>query len=116
MATLDLTITRYTTAGPWLITCKDANGAVVPLAGYSAFAEIRKDQNCPVIYDLAPVIEDDDAAGLVTIPAITPATSKGLPSIGAKWDLILQSPDGTRATEPLLSGRVAINLPITQPA
>lgn len=116
MATLDLAINRFTTFGPIRITCKDSSGVPVPLAGYTAFAEIRKDQNHPVIIDLAPVIESDDSDGLITIPAIPPSISKELASTGARWDMILQAPDGSRATEPILSGLVSINLPITQPS
>ena len=116
MAVLNLTIKRGTTFGPVLITCKDMNGAVVPLAGYSAFAEARKGPESTVIIDFAPVIEANDAAGLITIPAIPYSTTKDLSPCLVQWDLILQSADGTRATEPLFSGKVSINQLITQPA
>jgi hypothetical protein len=116
MATLNLTIKRGTTFGPVLITAKYGNGAVVPLAGYTAYAEARKGPGSAVVIDFAPVIEDDDADGLITIPAIPYADTADLPSCSIPWDLILEAPDGTRATEPLLEGRVSINQIITQPA
>lgn len=116
MATLNLTIKRGTTFGPILITCKDGAGAVVPLAGYIAYAEARKNPSSEVVIDFAPVIEADDADGLITIPAISYALTKDIPSCSIPWDLILESPDGTRATDPILEGRVSINQLITQPA
>ena len=116
MATLNLTIKRGTTFGPILITAKDGTGAVVPLAGYTAYAEARKGPGSAVVIDFAPVIAADDTDGLITIPAIPHAETKDIPSCAIPWDLILEAPDGTRATEPLLEGRVSINQLITQPA
>jgi hypothetical protein len=116
MATLNLTIKRGTTFGPILITAKNGAGAVVPLAGYTAYAEARKGPGGAVVIDFAPVIAADDADGLITIPAIAKEDTSDIPSCSILWDLILESPDGTRATEPLLEGRVSINQLITQPA
>ncbi len=115
MATLNLTIKRGTTFGPIIITAKDGTGAVVPLAGYTAYAAARKGPGSGVVIDFAPIIESDDADGLITIPAIPHATTKDIPSCSIPWDMILEAPDGTRATEPLLEGRVSINQLITQP-
>ena len=115
MATLNLTIKRGTTFGPILITAKDGTGAVVPLAGYTAYAEARKGPGSEVVIDFTPIIEADDADGLITIPAIPHATTKDIPSCSIPWDMILEAPDGTRATEPLLEGRVSINQLITPP-
>ena len=116
MATLNLTIRRGTTFGPVLITCKDSAGAVVPLAGFTAFAEARKGVGSAVVIDFAPVIQSNDAAGLITIPAIAYADTDDLPSCSIPWDLILQDPQGVRTTEPILEGVVSINQIITQPA
>lgn len=115
MATLNLTINRGTTFGPVLITCKDASGVAVPLAGYTAYAEARKAAGRSVVIDFAPIIEDDDADGLITIPAIPYADTADIPPCSIPWDLILESPDGIRATDPILEGRVSINQIITQP-
>jgi hypothetical protein len=83
--TLDLAIKRGTTFGPGLITVKDtATGLPVPLAGYTAHAHARADENAALYLDLAPVIAADDAAGLITLPALTPAQTAALaPSPGA---------------------------------
>jgi hypothetical protein len=115
MPILNLTINRGTTFGPVLITAKDGAGAVVPLAGYTAYAEARKTANRDVVIDFAPVIAADDTAGLITIPAIAHDLTKDIPSCSIPWDLILEAPDGTRATEPIFEGRVSINQLITQP-
>ena len=113
LSTLNLTILKGTTFGPIQITCKDAAGVAVPLAGWSAFAEVRKDEKGSVILDLAPVIEPDDAVGLVTLPEIAWGTTDDLPVMVGQWDLILEDPAGRRLP-PFLGGRVTISLPITQ--
>jgi hypothetical protein len=112
-ATLNLEILKGTTFGPVQIICKDAAGVVVPLAGWSAYAEVRKDEKSSVILDLAPVIAADDAAGLVTLPEIGWQTTDDLPTMVGQWDLILEDPSGRRLP-PFLGGRVTIALPITQ--
>jgi len=72
MATLNLTVTKSTGFGGARLICREyVGGPVVPLAGYSAFSQARKDSDCPVIIDFAPVIESDDADGLITLPAIS---------------------------------------------
>jgi hypothetical protein len=113
MENLNLEIIKGTTFGPLAITCKDGAGAPVPLAGWTAFAEVRKDEKSAVILDFAPVIALNDAAGLVTLPAIPWNTTDDLPVIHAQWDLILQDPTGRRLP-PFLGGRVTVSLPITQ--
>lgn len=113
-ANLDLEISRGTNFGPVEITCK-ADGVVVPLAGYSAYAEVRKSAGGTVILDLAPVIEDEDAIGLITLPEVSHTLTDDIPAMDAKWDLILQDPSGKRLP-PIIGGRVSINQPITQPA
>lgn len=112
-STLNLEILKGTTFGPIQIICKDAAGVAVPLAGWSAFAEVRKDEKSSVVLDLTPVIAANDAAGLVTLPAIAWGTTDDLPVMVAQWDLILQDPTGRRLP-PFLGGRVTISLPITQ--
>ena len=47
----------------------------VPLAGWSAFAEARKTPDQSVVVDFQPVIEPDDADGLVTLPAMSHTAS-----------------------------------------
>ena len=113
IANLDLEIARGTNFGPVSITCKAA-GVVVPLAGYSAFAEVRKKPNTPIILDLGPVIESDDTAGLITLPEISHTLTDDFPTMDARWDLILEDSTGRRLP-PILGGRVFINQPITQP-
>lgn len=112
--TLDLTITIGATWPGAELTCKDANGVVVPLAGWSAFAEVRKSPNGDVILDLSPAIDADDSAGLITIPAIAWSVTDDLPSGGFRWDLILQDDHGVRY-EPTLEGTVTIKRTTTQP-
>ncbi len=113
-ATLNLSINRGVNFGPVLIHCTDANGAAVPLAGYSAYAHVRRDEKSSLILDLAPVIAVDDAAGLVTLPEIPWETTQDLCSMVAQWDLILEDSFGKRL-DPIVGGRININLPITQP-
>ena len=112
----NLTINRGTTFGGLIAICKDASGAVVPLAGYSAFAEARKCPDSPVVINFAPIIEADDTEGKITIPPLTPAQTKELPAGAFPWDLILQDPDGIRAKDPLFVGTLSISKLITQPA
>lgn len=114
--TLDLAIKRGTTFGPGLLTVKDtATGLPVPLAGYTAYAHARTDENSALYLDLAPVIEPDDAAGLITLPALTPAQTAALAPFNGRWDLILEDAAGVRLTEPLLIGRFTVSKIITQP-
>jgi hypothetical protein len=115
--TLNLTITRGVTYGPILISCKDAQGDPVPLAGWTAFAEMRK-KPAPasaVVLDFAPVIAADDAAGLVTIPRLSHADTAALPPGVFGWDLILQDAAGIRY-EPTLAGTCTISAINTAPA
>ena len=110
---LDLEISRGTSFGPVSITCLTL-GVATPLAGYSAYAEVRKSAGGSVILDLTPTIEADDAIGLITLPEIDHALTDDLPAMDAKWDLILEDPSGKRLP-PIIGGRVSINQPITQP-
>lgn len=111
--TLDLTITSGATWPGAELTCKDADGVVVPLAGWSAFAEVRKSPSGDVILDLAPLIASDDSAGLITIPAIAWTATDDLPHGGYRWDLILQDDHGVRY-EPTLEGTVTVRKTTTQ--
>jgi hypothetical protein len=113
-ATLNLEIQRFVTFGPIQIVCKNASGVVVPLAGYQAFAEVRKDEKSSRILDLAPVIAADDADGLITIPEIPWQLTDDLSPVIAQWDLILEDPNGKRLP-PIVGGRININTPISQP-
>ena len=112
-ATVDLEIERGTNFGPVVITCEN-EGIPVPLAGYSAFAHVRKGPGLALILDLAPVIESNDADGIITLPEIDNALTDDIPPMDAKWDLILEDADGKRLPT-IIRGRVSINQPITEP-
>lgn len=111
---LDIEIARGTTFGPIAFNCRDEEGNPVPLAGWSAMAEIRKDTNAAsAMLDLAPLVAADDAIGVVTIPEVHWSVTAGLPACLAIWDLILQDPYGRRVG-PIIGGRVSISTPSTQ--
>jgi len=112
---VNLTIKRGTTFGPYQILCKDANGAAVPLAGYSAKAEARKNNDSELALDLAPAIEADDAAGIITLPEIPWETTADIAENLLKWDLILIDPSGKKLP-PFVSGEITVETPITQTA
>lgn len=124
MATpVNLSISTRCSFGPVLITCT-SGGVAFPLAGYSAFAEVRhlakqrgdlKSYGDTVILDLAPVIAADDADGLIIIPEIDYTITADLCPAVAEWDIILQDPTGKRLT-PIIAGRVTISDTVTQPA
>lgn len=116
MAILNLAINRGTTFGGVIAICKDAAGVVVPLAGYKAFAEVRRNTCADVVLDLLPYIAPGDTEGKITIPPLTPTQTAALPAGGYKWDIILQDPGGGRATDPLIEGAFTISQIITQPA
>lgn len=94
-ATLDLTVTRGVTFGPVVITCKDANGAAVNLAGYTPFAEVRKKAGEAVVRDLALAITNA-AAGEVTIPEISDEATMKMTKGSYRWDFVLQNAGGKR--------------------
>jgi hypothetical protein len=86
----------------------------VPLAGWAAYAHVRRKPDGPLVLDLAPVIAADDAAGLVEIPHLPWATTTALAYGSYVWDLILETPAGVRIG-PLLAGSFNV-VPInTQP-
>lgn len=104
---LNLAIVQGATYGPVQISCKDALGAPVPLAGWKAYAEGREGVDGAVVIDFAPVIAADDAAGLVTFPQIPYATTAALPAGTFGWDVLLETPAGVRH-EPFLAGTLTI--------
>ena len=110
-----LTLRIGSSFGPVVVPILTDTGAVQPLAGWSAFAEVRTQPESAVLLDLAPVIAADDALGHVTLPAITPAATALLDPVLASWDLILQDPDGNR-TEPVMEGTFTITRSITPPS
>lgn len=112
--TLNLVLKRGITFGPVTISCTDADNAVLPLGGWSAFAHVRKDPAGPLVLDFAPVIAGNDTAGLVTLPAVPWATTATLAAGVYFWDLLLQDPAGRRL-DPILSGTVTVTTPLTQP-
>lgn len=117
---LDLTISRAVNFGPIAITAQrlaedGVTLEIVPLAGWTAYAEVRKSAATAVVLDLAPVIAADDTIGLITIPEIDFAITAALPIGTHEWDIILQDPSGRRLP-PLIAGEVHIDRPITQPS
>lgn len=115
--TVNLAITAGVDFGPVVITCYDALGAVLPLAGWKAYSEARsRTRGKPdgaAIIDFAPVIASDDAAGVVTVPALTYAQTADLPAGTYYWDLVLENPSGVRL-EPPVVGSVVITRINTQ--
>lgn len=119
-ATLNLSIVRTASFGPVAITCQrlaedGVTLEVVPLAGWSAYAEVRKSPGKAVVLDLSPVITADDAAGLITLPKIDHTALANLPLGTHAWDLILEDPDGVRYP-PLVSGKADITRTTTEPS
>lgn len=111
---VNLKIVRGTTFGPYQILHKQADGTPAPLAGYSAIAQARKDNESDLALDLSPVIESDDLLGIVTIPEISAELTEALSEDLLKWDLILIDPDG-RKIPPFVYGEIEVETPITQP-
>lgn len=118
MFDIPLTITRGLSFGPVLVYCKDAQGAAFPLSGWKAFAEIRHDPGLHrprvLVCNLAPVIAENDTAGLVTIPAIGHAATALFNECEDAWDLILEDASGYRSL-PVAGGVVTIESINTQP-
>lgn len=116
MATLDISVNQFTDSDPIQITCQDENGDVFPLAGYTAFAHVRKCLCGEVVLDLSPAIESDDALGIITIPSINHSVSSLIKTGAYAWDLILQSDTGARLPTPIIGGRFTVSKTPTQPA
>lgn len=112
MVTLDITIWRGLTYGPQIIIAKDANGTPYNLAGWTAYASVRKETPLSVILNLAPVITNA-AIGEITLE-VTPAITLALAEAVAFWDLALKTPTG-RKLGPYIGGNVVITTPNTQP-
>lgn len=111
-ANVPLTIYTGTTFGPVTLTCRDAEGVLVDLTGWTAYAEVRKTEGGPVIVDLEPVITD--AGGGVVTLGLSKEDTAALPVGGYLWDILLQRPTGERLG-PYVAGKVSIKKPITQP-
>ena len=99
--------------GPVEITGTDDNDTPTALAGWKAYAQVRRVSDGPLILDLAPVIEADDADGLITLPEVLPDASRLLTAGSYVWDLVLEDPDG-RLLEPVLGGKFVISSTVTQ--
>ena len=99
--------------GPVEITGTDGEGDPTALAGWKAYAQVRKASDGPLVLDLAPVIAADDADGLITLPEVLPAASRLLEAGSFIWDLILEDPWG-RLLEPVLGGKFVISSTVTQ--
>ena len=110
METLNLTVNRGCTLGPIYIYPKDENGSAVSLAGYSAFAHVRKMPSGDLLLDLSPSVESQR----IVIPEITDEASILLENVVAAWDCILQDSLGRRLP-PLIGGNFVIKTPTTQP-
>ncbi len=113
-APLPLSLIRGVNFGPVMIHCKDAGDVAVPLAGWKAFAEVRKDPSSSLVLDLTPVIDADDAEGLITLPEILHAATAVLAEGSFAWDLILEDPTGRRL-DPIAAGPFTIESIQTQP-
>jgi hypothetical protein len=111
---LPLEIKIGTTFGPIEIRAKRSDGSSCPLAGWIAHAQVRLNEQSPLILDLQPTIAANDADGLITIPAVAPAQTAHLAAGLFRWDLILQTPEGAILNPPLVSGPVTIGRNITQ--
>lgn len=114
-AIVNLSIRRGVTFRGFSITCQNAQGAAVPLAGWSAYAQIRSQKDDSVIFDLAPTIAVNDDAGIITVPPIPYATTLTIPAGDYVFDLLPQDPSGTRY-DPIIQGNVTITTAITRPA
>lgn len=114
-AIYNLSIIRGVTYSGFQIICKDRFGSIISLAGWSAFAEVRKDPDSSLELDLAPHIEPGDVDGLVTIPPISYTATFALAPGVYTWGIMLQTPEGYRL-EPFCTGACIIETPIPQPA
>jgi len=113
-ALLNLKIRRGLTWPGFAITCRDANGAAVPLAGWTAYGQIRtKAEGGTLVYDLAPVIAADDADGLITIPEIPHDVTRTLPAGDFVYDVIPEDPLGRRL-DPIVAGQIKSSISVTQ--
>jgi hypothetical protein len=115
MKTVNLTLSRHIDFGPVELHATDDNQAVVELAGWKAYAHVRKNAASPLVLDFAPVIAVDDAAGLITLPQISHDATAGIAGGTYVWDMILEDPTGYRG-DPVMGGTVTFGSPITQPA
>ena len=105
-ATLNLTIDKGVTWGPLVITCKDADGVVVDLTGWTAYADARVNTFLPVVFSLSPVVSDA-AAGKITF-SMTDEQTNVLPDGACQYDMVLQNPAGERLG-PYLTGTIQVN-------
>lgn len=75
------------------LTCKDSAGAVFPLTGYSARAQVRASAtSSTVVLDLSPTIPTP-ANGIVVISKTDEQTAIVTPGT-YYWDLVLDTPTG----------------------
>ena len=112
-APISLTLFRGTTFGPLTITCRDSAGELVPLAGWAAYAQARLHDG--TVLDLLPSIAADDAAGVVTLAALSWQDTADLPVGTGDWDLILETPQGQRLP-PFFGGKFIVSAPSTTAA
>jgi hypothetical protein len=106
-------VTIGLTFGPVRFYLQDSAGGPVDLTGWSVWAEVRNSADGPVLIDLAPTIVDAEN-GEVVISATDEVTG-GWDPLSARWDLILEDPEGER-TGPYVEGAFIAAKPITQPA
>ena len=104
---LNLEIQRGLTFGPIEVYCKADDGTPFPLAGWSAASQAGQYPGSTAAIDLRPVIAEDDADGLITIPEITFADASALTLGDFTFDLVLIDPDGKRPCV-LLGGTVTV--------
>lgn len=109
---LSLTLWRGTTFGPVEITCKDSNGDVVDLTGWSVFAQVRATTGSHVVLDLEPSIPLG-TDGKVTF-GFTDEETIEIPHGEYVWDLVLEQPTGEKLG-PILAGSFVVKTAVTRP-
>lgn len=109
-ATLDLTAYRGTTFG-LVIKAQDSNHAIVPLTGWTAFAQVRPAPQKHVVLDLNPIITNA-SQGEVTISFTDEETALWAPGEFV-WDFLLQRPTGEKLG-PFLAGTFSIKTAATR--
>jgi len=91
--------------------CQDAEGAVVPLTGYTAAAVLRAgERQTDVLAVFAAAV--DEAGGTITLTLTAEQTGTLQPNTSAFWDLLIRSPEGAQTR--LLQGRVKISPAVTR--
>lgn len=119
-ANFPIFIQRGIAYGPIPIICyddippPDGTGNVVPLTGYTVFAQARrKTDDREILFDLGPVITDA-GGGAISIPKLTDEQTLRLkPVSDGVWNLVLQNAAGDRLP-PIVSGSYNVSTSVTR--